>query len=79
MENQDNCRFGPNHPLWADVYALRLTVSTIRKARGKPSLDMLTPGTSEYDEVALDFVRDVLRAMDDDSNAGDFFGVGAAG
>ncbi|QQC67314.1 hypothetical protein [Paraburkholderia ginsengisoli] len=79
MENEDNCPFGPSHPMWAEVYALRLTVAAIRRARGKPNLNTLSPGTPEYEEVAQDFARDVLRAIGDDSYGDDFFGVGAAG
>jgi len=79
MENQHNCPFGPSHPMWAEVYALRVAVAAIRRARGKPSLSALAPGTPEYEEVAQDFARDVLRAIGDDSDEDDFFGVGAAG
>ena len=79
MENQENCGFGPSHPMWADVYTLRLTVAAIRKAQGKLSLGALCPGTPEYEEVAQDFARDVLRAIGSDSDEDGLFGVGAAG
>jgi hypothetical protein len=39
----------------------------------------MSPGTPEYEEVAQDFARDVRRAIGDDSDEADFFGVGAAG
>lgn len=65
--------------MWAEVSALRLAVAAIRRARGKPSLNALSPGTPEYEEVAQDFARDVLRAFGDESDEDDLFGVGAAG
>ena len=79
MENQENCGFGSSHRMWTHVYTLRLTVAAIRKAQGKQSLGSLCPGTSEYEEVAQDFARDVLRAIDNDPDEDGLFGVGAAG
>ncbi|MCC8397657.1 hypothetical protein LJ656_34525 [Paraburkholderia sp. MMS20-SJTR3] len=79
MENGHNFRFGPFHSMWAEVYALRLTVTAIRKVRGKPKLNTLSPATPEYEEVAEDFARNVLRAIGNVSYGDCFFGVGPAG
>ena len=76
----------------AEAQALALTVATIRRARGKPNPKDYPVDSSEWHDIAEDFARDVVRALEsssvalsDDSNVihrdvdDDYLGIGAAG
>jgi hypothetical protein len=76
----------------AEARSLALTVATIRRARGKPNPEDYPVDSPEWHDIAEDFARDVLRALEssfvalsDDSNVihrdvdDNYLGSGAAG
>jgi hypothetical protein len=84
MENEKEIRFGPYHPLWNEAQSLEATVRAVRKARGMLNPEDCEPGSSQQEQVTMDFLRDVMRAMGEDPDAdedteSDGFGVGASG
>lgn len=56
----------PGHPLYAEALALEMTVRSLRHARNRKNPEDVLYGSSEWDIVSEDFVRDLYRAMGGD-------------
>ncbi|MFP3569586.1 hypothetical protein [Paraburkholderia sp. SIMBA_030] len=61
MMNDDDT--GRSRTIWDEMMMLRMSVSAIRKAQGKPNPSDYEANTAQYEMVVNDYVDDLERAM----------------
>jgi hypothetical protein len=65
MENQPIPLFSPAHPCFLEAKALSHSVKAIRRAQGKSVPSDFVHGSPEWEASALEFVRDLEKALGD--------------
>ncbi|MDP9651877.1 hypothetical protein [Paraburkholderia caledonica] len=61
MVNDDET--GPSRAMWDEMTTLHISVSAIRKARGKRNPSDCEANTAEYEKVVIEYVEDLECAM----------------